>query len=91
MQLKSCTFRDFRRKQSPFSWQNGRSLALRSILRVSIQDFKVHQELCNAQELVLENIANLDKIPESGALLYVIPMFIQNGTGVPARVFAKLP
>jgi len=30
-------------------------------------------------------------IPESGAMLYVIPMFIENGTGAPARVFAELP
>ena len=57
----------------------------------SSKDFKVHQELCNAQKLALENIANLEKIPESGALLYVIPMFIKNGTGAPARVFAELP
>ena len=57
----------------------------------SSKDFKVHQALCNAQKLALENIANLDKIPESGAMLYVIPMFIKNGTGAPARVFAELP
>jgi len=57
----------------------------------SSKDFKVHQELCGAQKLALENIANLDKIPESGATLYVIPMFIKNGTGAPARVFARLP
>ncbi|MFZ2447914.1 MAG: cyclase family protein [Syntrophobacteraceae bacterium] len=57
----------------------------------SSKDFKAHQVLCGAQKLALENIANLDKIPESGAMLYVIPMFIQNGTGAPARVFAKLP
>jgi len=57
----------------------------------SSKDFKAHRALCKAQKLALENIANLDKIPESGAMLYVIPMFIQNGTGAPARVFAKLP
>lgn len=57
----------------------------------SSKDFKVHQELCAAQKLALENIANLDRIPDSGAMLYVIPMLIQNGTGAPARVFAKLP
>lgn len=55
------------------------------------KDFKAHQALCNAQKLALENIANLDKIPEAGALLYVIPMFIRDGTGAPARVFAELP
>lgn len=57
----------------------------------SSKDFKVHQVLCGAQKLALENIANLDKLPESGAMLYVIPMLIQNGTGAPARVFARLP
>jgi len=55
------------------------------------RDFMVHRELCKAQKLALENIANLEKIPESGAVLYVIPMFINNGTGAPARVFAALP
>lgn len=55
------------------------------------KDFKVHRELCEAQKLALENIANLEKIPESGAMLYVIPMFIKDGTGAPARVFAELP
>ncbi len=57
----------------------------------SSKDFQVHQRLCKAQKLALENIANLDKLPESGAMLYVIPMLIKNGTGAPARVFARLP
>lgn len=55
------------------------------------KDFKAHRELCSAQKPGLENIANLDRLPESGAVLYVLPMFIQNGTGAPARVFARVP
>lgn len=55
------------------------------------KDFKVHQVLCAANKLALENIANLDKLPPSGATLYVIPMMIREGTGAPARVFAILP
>ena len=55
------------------------------------QDFKVHQIICGANKLALENIANLDKLPETGATLYVIPMLIKDGTGAPARVFAMLP
>jgi kynurenine formamidase len=51
-------------------------------------DFKVHQVLCGAGKLALENIANLDKLPAAGATLYVIPMLIKDGTGSPARVFA---
>jgi kynurenine formamidase len=54
-------------------------------------DFKVHQIICGANKLALENIANLDKLPASGATLFVIPMLIKEGTGSPARVFAFLP
>ena len=53
-------------------------------------DFKVHQVLCAAGKLALENIANLDKLPAAGATLYVIPMLIKDGTGSPARVFAVI-
>ena len=55
------------------------------------KDFRVHQVLFAANKLALENIANLDKLPASGATLYVIPMLIKEGTGAPARVFAILP
>ncbi len=55
------------------------------------KDFKVHQLLCGANKLALENIANLDQLPASGATLYVIPMLIREGTGAPARVYAILP
>ena len=59
-----------------------------SIDRGKSADFKVHQVLFAADRLALENIANLDKLPAKGATLYVIPMFIKEGTGAPARVFA---
>lgn len=52
------------------------------------QDFLVHQKLFAADKLALENIAHLDKLPPSGATLYVMPMLIKDGTGAPARVFA---
>ncbi|MFH1941263.1 MAG: cyclase family protein [bacterium] len=55
------------------------------------EDFKVHRILFAADKLALENIANLDKLPASGAVLYVMPMLIKDGTGAPARVFAVLP
>jgi kynurenine formamidase len=51
----------------------------------------VHQILFAADKLALENIANLDKLPSAGAVLYAIPMLIKEGTGAPARVFAILP
>jgi kynurenine formamidase len=52
------------------------------------QNFEVHQVLFAGDKLALENIANLDLLPEAGAKLYVIPMLIKDGTGAPARVFA---
>ncbi len=52
------------------------------------KDFLVHRVLCAADKLALENIAQLDKLPVSGAILYVMPMLIKEGTGAPARVFA---
>ncbi|MBM3284760.1 MAG: cyclase family protein [Candidatus Aminicenantes bacterium] len=54
------------------------------------KDFKAHRILMAADKLALENIANLDKLPEAGATIFVIPMLIKGGTGAPARVFALL-
>lgn len=54
-------------------------------------DFKVHRICFAAGKLGVENVANLDKLPDAGAMLYVIPMNIKDGTGAPARVFAVLP
>jgi len=55
------------------------------------KDFKVHRICFAADKLAIENIANLDKLPARGAILYVIPMLIKDGTGAPARAFAVLP
>ncbi len=55
------------------------------------KEFKVHQICFAANKLAIENVANLDKLPAAGAILYAIPMLIKDGTGAPARVFAVLP
>jgi kynurenine formamidase len=55
------------------------------------KDFPVHRVICGADKLALENIANLDKLPAVGAVLYVIPIPIAKGTGAPTRAFAILP
>lgn len=52
------------------------------------KDFVVHKAVCGADKLALENVARLDRLPPTGATLYVIPMLIKRGTGAPARVFA---
>jgi len=55
------------------------------------KDFIVHRICFKANKPAIENIANLDKLPAMGAILYAIPMLIKDGTGAPARVFAVLP
>ncbi len=54
------------------------------------KEFKVHQIICGADKLAIENIAKLDKLPPKGATLYAIPMLLKDGTGAPARIFAVL-
>ncbi len=55
------------------------------------KDFIVHRICSKVNKLAIENIANLDKLPAKGAILYAIPMLIKDGTGAPARIFAVLP
>ncbi|XP_042912025.1 isatin hydrolase-like isoform X1 [Parasteatoda tepidariorum] len=38
----------------------------------------------------LENVANIDKLPISGATLYVFPMKIGKGSGAPTRIVASV-
>ena len=55
------------------------------------QDFAVHTLSHGAGLYHLENLANLDALPEAGAFLVVAPIKLAGGTGGPARVFAILP
>lgn len=54
-------------------------------------DFIVHQVLTRANIYGIENIANAEKLPITGATLIALPMKIAEGTGGPARVVALLP
>lgn len=55
------------------------------------KDFIVHRIVNGANKPGLENIANLDKLPPSGATLIALPMKIAGGSGAPVRVVAILP
>jgi kynurenine formamidase len=55
------------------------------------QDFRVHRLAAAAQVPGLENVANLDRLPTTGALVVALPMKIAGGTGGPARVIALVP
>lgn len=53
--------------------------------------FEAHQVISGANIYGIENIANADKLPPTGATLIVAPLKIKGGSGGPARVFALLP
>ncbi len=53
--------------------------------------FEAHQVISGANVYGIENIANADKLPVTGATLIVAPLKIKGGSGGPARVFALLP
>ena len=52
------------------------------------QDFQVHQYSLSKGAYHLENVANLDSAPESGAIVVVAPMKIEGGSGGPVRILA---
>jgi kynurenine formamidase len=54
-------------------------------------DFIAHQILNGANLYGLENLANLEQLPEEGAWVLALPMKIKGGSGAPTRVIALLP
>jgi len=54
-------------------------------------NFEVHHVDLPAGLYNLENLANLDQLPESGAFLIAAPIKLEGGSGGPCRVFAILP
>jgi kynurenine formamidase len=55
------------------------------------KDFEVHRVDLPAGLYNLENLANMDYVPEAGAFLIAAPMKLEGGSGGPVRVFAVLP
>lgn len=54
-------------------------------------DFQVHHIVNGAGKYILENIANLDKLPPKGATLILAPIKIEGGSGGQCRIWALLP
>ena len=54
-------------------------------------DFIVHQVANGANVPGLENVANLEALPESGFWIVALPMKIAGGSGGPLRIIALLP
>lgn len=55
------------------------------------KDFIVHRIAMAAQVPGLENVANLEEVPETGAWVIALPMKITGGSGGPARIVAVVP
>jgi kynurenine formamidase len=53
--------------------------------------FPLHNFLLGAGRLGLTQLANLDKLPETGAMIVVSPLKLVGGTGSPSRVLALTP
>jgi kynurenine formamidase len=54
-------------------------------------DYSVHRLALGANLYQLENLADLNELPETGAFLVVAPIKLEGGSGGPVRVFALLP
>jgi kynurenine formamidase len=54
-------------------------------------DFIVHKIAMGAQVPGLENVANLDRLPATGAWVIALPMKIGGGSGGPLRIVALVP
>jgi kynurenine formamidase len=53
--------------------------------------FPLHNFLLGAGKLGLTQLANLEQLPATGALLVVAPLRLVGGTGSPSRVYAFVP
>lgn len=51
-------------------------------------DFQVHHIINGAGKFILENVANLDKLPPKGATLILAPIKIEGGSGGQCRIWA---
>jgi len=53
--------------------------------------FRAHRNLFQDDIVVLENLANLDRLPATGFHVLALPMKIRDGSGAPVRAVALLP
>jgi len=60
-------------------------------LATTKDDYSLESYLLGTDHYQIELLANLDQVPETGALVSVTWPDVKDGTGFPARVFAILP
>jgi kynurenine formamidase len=54
------------------------------------KDFPIHHFTAKNDVYHLENVANLNLVPEAGSIVVVAPAKLEGGSGGPARIFALL-
>jgi kynurenine formamidase len=55
------------------------------------KDFIAHQVLNAANKPAFENVANVERLPATGATFIALPLKIEDGSGGPTRIIAVLP
>ena len=55
------------------------------------KDFQAHRVLMAADIPAFENVAALERLPETGSLIIALPMKIDGGSGGPLRIIAVVP
>jgi kynurenine formamidase len=58
--------------------------------KVKSEKFPNHHILLEKEILLIENLTNLDKLPESGFLFQCFPLNIENANGSPVRAIAMI-
>lgn len=53
--------------------------------------FGAHVAFCGANVPIFENVASLDRLPDTGAFVAALPMKIAGGSGGPLRIVARVP
>ena len=54
------------------------------------KDFRTHVTLYEKSVPAMDNVANLDQLPEQGFTVIALPMKIRGGSGGPVRIVAVL-
>jgi len=54
-------------------------------------NFPLHTAFLGAGKYLIENVANLEKVPPVGAYIVALPLKIKGGTESPARIMALVP
>jgi len=60
-------------------------------LRTTKDDYSLESYILSLNHYQIELLANLDKVPEAGAIVWVTFPKVQDGAGFPARVIAIVP